>query len=98
MASAIQTETDSTTELCTKCGQARDTIGYPKWCKACRSTYKREYAELKEGMSETRGYSAGISAMRDCAAREFDRLGSGSFAAFEVAALIRQMPGPERPA
>ncbi len=91
------TATTTAVQMCTKCGQnPRDTDSYPKWCKACRSAYKKEAAELRAAVSETRGFSAGISAMRDCLANEFERLGSGMFAAYEVADLIRQAPGPER--
>ncbi len=96
MSSASAVPAISATELCTKCNGARDTTGFPKWCKSCRAAYHREYKELKEGMSETRGFSAGISAMRDCMATEFERLGSGMFAGYEIAELIRQAPGPER--
>ncbi len=97
-AAAISRETPETSRetVCSKCAGALDTTGSPRWCKSCRAAYHREYKELKEGMSETRGFSAGISAMRDCMATEFERLGSGMFAGYEIAELIRQAPGPER--
>ena len=80
------------------CGKPLDTAGYPRWCKACRSAYKSQYATLQKEMQETRGFSAGISAMRECAADMFGEYGSGQFSGYEVAGMIRQMPGPIKPA
>lgn len=46
-------------------------------------------------MTESRGYAAGIAAMRAHLAGHFDRLGSGAFTGFEIAGLIRQSKGPK---
>lgn len=83
-----------TPATCTKCTGPLDTEGYPKWCKACRAKHRREYEATKKEMSETRGYAAGVSAMKGHLAGHFERLGSGSFSGYEVAALIRQSKGP----
>jgi hypothetical protein len=89
--SAADTPTPAT---CSKCDGALDTEGYPKWCKACRAKHRREYESTRKEMSESRGYAAGVSAMRLHLAGHFERLGAGSFAGYEIAALIRQARGP----
>lgn len=81
--------------LCSKCGSAIDTTGYPVWCKACRAKYQKDYKAARAEMTESRGYAAGIAAMRAHLAGHFDRLGSGAFTGFEIAGLIRQSKGPK---
>lgn len=87
-------------ETCSRenCGKPLDTSGYPRWCKACRSSYKTQYAALQKEMSETRGFAAGISAMRECAADLFSEYGSGQFSGYEIEQMIRSMPGPVKAA
>lgn len=75
---------------CSKCEDALDTTGYPKWCKGCRAKYKRDYDKTKENLT----FGEGISAMRELLVGEFDKLGSGSFSGYEIAQLISQAPGP----
>ena len=98
MASA-QTTPSETSEArpCSKCGESLDTAGYPRWCKACRKAYKQDYEVLKEGMTETRGFAAGVSAMRECVAAEFGAQASAGFTGYQVEGLVRQMPGPQLP-
>lgn len=79
---------------CSKCSSELDTSGYPQWCKVCRAKYKREYDETKAKLTESRGYAAGISAMRAFLYTRFDRLGSGSFSGREIADIIARTPGP----
>jgi hypothetical protein len=81
-------------EQCSKCGNPREADGYPKWCNGCRATYKREYEILRKEMTETRGYAAGVSAMRAYLAERFLQLASGHFDGREVARLISQATGP----
>lgn len=83
---------------CSRCENALDTNGFPKWCKKCRAAYKREYDSLKAQMTEQRGFSAGVSAMRDILATEFERMipFGNPLTAQTVAHLIRQAPGPMR--
>lgn len=79
---------------CTKCKEPLDTEGYPLFCKACRAKYQREYQAMRKEMSESRGFCAGISAMRALLVREFNAQGSGSFTGYEIAGLIAQCSGP----
>ena len=81
--------------LCSKCSSQLDTEGYPRWCKNCRATYKREYEALKADRASGKGFLRGIEALRETLAGEFERLGSGNFTAYEVAHLIRQTPAPK---
>jgi hypothetical protein len=46
-------------------------------------------------MSESRGYAAGITAMRSYLADQFNRLGSGAFTGHEISKLIQQAKGPQ---
>lgn len=83
-------------ELCSKCADNEVTgEGYPRWCNPCRASYKREYEATKTGRSEKKGFAAGVTAMRELLSSEFEKLGSGKFAAFEVARLIQNAPGPK---
>ena len=43
-----------------------------------------------------KGFVNGVKAMRDLLAGEFQAQGLGSFTGIEIAALIRQAPGPKR--
>ena len=79
-----------TAQKCTKCEAALDTHGSPVWCRACRAKYHREYEALRKKQE----YIAGVEAMRDCLAREFDTQGSGRFSGYEIADLIWRAPGP----
>jgi hypothetical protein len=47
-------------------------------------------------MDTQKGFHKGIAAMRNLLAQEFEKLGSGNFSGLEVAALIRQAPGPQK--
>lgn len=81
--------------LCSKCSGELDTTGYPKWCKACRASNKRDYEATKKEMAESRGFAAGVSAMRTYLAENFQQYGSsGSFTGMEIAATIMQVKGP----
>jgi len=80
---------------CSKCGQDLDTEGYPLFCKSCRAKYQREYQQQRKQLVESRGYSAGITAMKFYLAGRFAALGSGSFTGNEVAHLIMQSKGPD---
>lgn len=95
----IEAATESTT-LCSKCGKnpRAEPNGTNPWCKECRAKYQREYQETKKEMAKGKGFAAGVAAMKECLAEEFDRLGSGMFSGYEVGYLIRQAPGPAMPA
>lgn len=79
---------------CSRCTKTLDTAGSPPWCKACRAKYQRDYKALRDEMKESRGFAAGVSAMRAHLAGQFERLGSGTFSGYESAGLIRQAKGP----
>lgn len=83
---------------CSKCDKALDSSGFPHWCKKCRATYRREYDALRKEMSETRGYAAGLSAMREFiatnfAAYAFPRVFTGA----EIAHIVRTCADPVAP-
>lgn len=80
---------------CSKCEKALDTDGYPKWCKACRARYRREYESTKEEMTETRGYAAGCSAMRDFMVGYFAAFGRHQISGFEASAMARKAGAPQ---
>jgi hypothetical protein len=83
---------------CSKCEKPLDTDGFPHWCKSCRARYKREYEALRKDMAETRGYAAGVSAMREFVASNFaayalPRMFSGA----EIAHIVRTCSEPVAP-
>lgn len=84
-----------TTDICSKCKAVLDTTGNPKWCKACRAAYQRDYQDGKTERGEAKGYARGVRAMRDLLADEFGKQGGGMFSGDECALLIRQAPGPK---
>jgi predicted amidophosphoribosyltransferase len=73
---------------CSKCEKKLDTEGTPRWCKKCRADYQREYQGLKKEMSETRGYAAGCSAMREFLSDYFKSLGNAHVSGFEASVLV----------
>src|ERR1700684_213797 len=77
-------------EQCGQCGQPLDRNGSPKWCKSCWARYQREYQALKGEMAEGKGFARGVAAFRTMLIENFNRLGTGTFAGDEVAALIAQ--------
>lgn len=81
---------------CSRCEEKLDTTGFPRWCKACQNKYRRELRETRKEMQESRGYAAGVSAMREYLAREFEqRYGNqGSWTGSEIADIIRAARGP----
>jgi hypothetical protein len=80
---------------CSKCNGLLDTEGYPLWCKACRAKHKREYEATRKEMTESRGYAAGVAAMRDYLATRWSAYGTaGSFTGAEIAQVIRESRGP----
>ena len=82
--------------MCSKCESSEvESDGYPRWCNRCKASYKREYEATKAGRAEKKGFAAGVTAMREVLSDEFEKLGSGRFAAFEVARLIQNAPGPK---
>lgn len=83
-------------ERCSKCENSLDTTGSPKWCRACRAKYKREYDATVKDMTESRGFCAGITAMRQYLAERFRSYGTqGAFTGSEIAGIIMQAKGPE---
>lgn len=83
------------TMQCSKCDGVLDTTGTPKWCRACRAKYKREYEATVKEMTESRGYAAGVSAMRDYLAQNFAKYGScGSFSGYEISQTIKSVRFP----
>jgi hypothetical protein len=80
---------------CSKCEAVLDTEGYPKWCKKCRATHRREYEATKKEMGETRGYAAGCSAMRDFMATYFQQFGNVKFSGIEASIMARKAGLPQ---
>ena len=80
---------------CSKCEKALDTEGYPKWCKACRAKYRREYEATKEEMNETRGYAAGCSAMRAFLAQYFMQWPNAHISGTEISAMVQKAGLPQ---
>ncbi len=93
-AQAPQIET--AVNLCSRCDQPLDTTGFPRWCKACQTKYRKELAATKREMQESRGYAAGVSAMRDYLARQFaERYGPDvRWSGTEISQIIKQCRGP----
>ncbi len=90
--SAPQTDNDL---KCSRCEEALDTTGFPRWCKACQNKYRRELNATRKQMQETRGYAAGVSAMRAHLVKLFNDIrGGGTFTTAEVAYYIQQCRGP----
>jgi hypothetical protein len=81
-------------ELCSRCEADLDTTGYPKWCKKCRAKYRREYVSLRAQMQETRGFAAGVSAMRAAVEARFQHWPRAMFSGAEIASQVHVMPGP----
>lgn len=83
---------------CSKCEKDLDSTGFPHWCRKCRATYKREYEAQRDEMSETRGYAAGISAMRDFLAVNFEKYALPRvFSGPEIGHIIRTCGEPSTP-
>ena len=46
------------------CSNPLDTTGRPKWCKACKSRYQREWQVLRAEETEAIGWRRGAEAMK----------------------------------
>ena len=87
-----------TAAKCSKCDGVLDSTGFPKWCKACRRTWDKDYRALKLEMSESRGFAAGVSAARDHIVRKFEAIGTtATFNGAVAAQWVRgeQIPMPQ---
>ena len=82
--------------LCSKCGKnpRADQDGTNPWCLECRAEYQRSYNGLKIEMSESRGFCAGVTAMRHQVIAFFSQWPSAHFSGTEIAVKVQQMPGP----
>lgn len=80
--------------LCSRCEADLDSAGYPKWCKKCRAKYRREYVDLRAQMQETRGFAAGVSAMRAAVVTRFAHWPRAVFSGSEVVTQVQTMAGP----
>lgn len=80
---------------CSKCEKKLDTEGTPRWCKKCRAEYQREYQSLKKEMSESRGYAAGCSAMREFIAGYFMQFGNVRLSGVEASMMVRKAGQPQ---
>jgi hypothetical protein len=72
-----------------------DTTGYPKWCKACRAKYKRDYNDSQEGRHQKKGFAQGVTAMRYYLADQFLKAGSAVFEGYQLANIVKNCPGPK---
>ncbi len=80
---------------CSRCELELDTEGTPRWCKKCRAKYQREYQGLRKEMSETRGFAAGCSAMREFLADYFVKFGNVRISGIEASAMTRKAGLPQ---
>lgn len=85
-----------TAEECSKCQKELDTEGTPKWCKACRAKYQKEYQATKEGKAEAHGFARGVTAFRRMIAEKFEGQGSGAFTGQEISYMVLNEPGPDQ--
>ncbi len=85
----------ATTENCSKCEEALDTVGYPKWCKACRAKYKREYETVKIDLIAAKGFAQGVETAISMLSLEFARHGRAMLSGREVEFAIRNAPRPQ---
>jgi hypothetical protein len=91
----MATKAASAEVKCAKCGESCEPGSSRGWCKGCNAAYQREYERTKKEMTESRGYAAGVSAMRDYLIKNFDKYGSaGMFSGYEIADIIRRVKGP----
>ena len=80
---------------CSKCQGPLDGAAGQNWCKACRAKYQREYEATRKQMTESHGFQAGVTAMRQYLVQRFSQYGTaGSFSGQEIAATIAQCKGP----
>ncbi len=80
---------------CGRCTEELDTEGSPRWCKKCRAKYQREYQGLRKEMSETRGYAAGCSAMREFISTYFQQFGNVRISGIEASVMTRKAGLPQ---
>ncbi len=80
---------------CSKCEKDLDTEGSPRWCKTCRAKYQREYQSLRKEMSETRGYAAGCSAMRQFLSDYFMQWPNARISGIEISKMVRSAGVPQ---
>ncbi len=88
---------DIAVDQCTRCEEALDTEGFPLWCKSCRAKYMREYRSLQRQMKETRGFAAGVAAMRAHIAAHWGQWPSAVFSGTEIRMKTMQLQGPNEP-
>ncbi len=90
----LQAETETVKE-CRRCDKALDTTGYPLWCQSCRSKHRKEYNATVKDMTESRGFAAGVSAMRQLLADELRRRGPGMYSARDLYNWVKLCKGPD---
>lgn len=84
-------------KMCSACGNApraaQDSTN--PHCKGCRAVYARAYRQVSTEMTHAKAFREGVRAMKDLLANEFEQIrGTGAFGGQEIAAMIRQAPGP----
>ena len=89
-----ETSSGTNGQTCSKCHQ-RPKAKSHDWCNECKAENQQRYQFDRDNMLERRGFVAGVKAMRDVLANEFERLGTGSFSGSECGDLIRRAPGPQ---
>jgi hypothetical protein len=50
--------------VCGKCGAEMDAPGKPRWCKACRAKYQKEYQLRRAHEERSEGFTEGATAMK----------------------------------
>jgi hypothetical protein len=91
----MATKTTTAEVNCAKCGNSCEPGSSRGWCKPCNAEYQRGYEKTKKEMTESRGYAAGVSAMRDYLIKNFAQYGSsGHFTGYEIADIIHRVKGP----
>ena len=88
----------ATVKLCTKCEKEpradQSESATNRHCTTCRTEAARAYKAAQMEQANGKGFGKGVQAMRELMAEQFYQLGSGSLSGYEIADLIRHVPGP----
>jgi len=80
---------------CSRCSDALDTAGKPRWCKKCRAKYQKEYQELRQDAAENNGFQSGCRCMQAATAAYFRQYPSAVFTGAEIAHMISKLSSAE---
>jgi predicted amidophosphoribosyltransferase len=87
---------EKTTTTCSKCHEALDTAGYPRWCRRCRAKYKREYEETRDRQADVQAYLRGAAAFKaDVLAVLRSKPAAGLLTIGDFARWLSEHPAPD---